>query len=513
MSISGVLGRSQNALSRLLDALIEPARRERAVLVVLAAYAVVWTLYGTIAKSSQDIHFDMGEMVAWSREVSLGTTKHPPLGAWLVGAWFSVFPLADWAYYLFAILLATFALWVAWTISARYLDGEKRVVGLALLTLVPFFNFHALKYNANTVMVPLWAVTTWLFLRSFETRGVVFAAGAGLAAAAAMLGKYWSIFLLLGLAVAALVDRRRSAYFRSPAPYITILVGGAALAPHLAWLYGSHFATFGYALSSHPGTWLSAIRSCFEYVIGALAYLVAPTLLVIVLARPTRAALIDMLWPRDEERRFVLLAFALPLLLPAIAALATREEIISLWAMGSMTLFPVVLLSSPRVVISRVTAVRILATAIAVPLPVLAASPGIAMIIHRNGVSNFATHYHLVANAIEKVWRETTDRPLRLVGSYDNVVNGVAFYLSDRPSTVEIVTPARTPWADEARVARDGVALVCPTVESLCMRAIETRAASHPSAKRVEVEISRSYFGVPGPPERYLIVTIPPAER
>src|SRR5262249_42571271 len=112
-----------------------------------------------------------------------------------------------------------------------------------------------------------------------------------------------------------------------------------------------------------------------------------------------------------------------------------------------------------------------------------------------------------------KAWRETTDRPLRLVGSYDNVVNGVVFYLSDRPSTVEIVTPARTPWADEARVARDGVALVCPTVESLCLRAIETRAASHPNAKRVEVEISRSYFGVAGPPEQYLIVTIPPEER
>jgi 4-amino-4-deoxy-L-arabinose transferase-like glycosyltransferase len=510
MSISGVLGRSQSALSRLLDALTEPARRERTVLVVLAAYAAVWTLYGIVAKSSQDIHFDMGEMVAWSREVSLGTTKHPPLGAWLVGAWFSVFPLADWAYYLFAILLATFALWVAWTISAAYLDGEKRIVGLALLTLVPFFNFHALKYNANTVMIPLWAVTTWLFLRSFETHRMFFAAGAGLAAAAAMLGKYWSIFLLLGLAVAALVDRRRSVYFRSPAPYVTILVGAAALAPHLAWLYGSHFATFDYALESHPGTWLSAIRSCFEYVIGALAYLVVPTGLLIALAPPTRAALIDTLWPRDDARRFVLLAFALPLLLPTVAALATREEIISLWAMGSMTLYPVVLLSSPFFVISRAAAVRVVATAIAVPLLALAASPGIAMIIHRNGVSNFATHYHLVAQAVEKAWRGSSDKPLRLIGSYDNVLNGVAFYLSDRPSTVEIVTATRTPWADEVRVKRDGIALVCPMAVSVCMGAIEKRVAADPDAKRVEVEISRSYFGIAGVPARYLIVVVPP---
>ena len=41
------------------------------------------------------------------------------------------------------------------------------------------------------------------------------AALAGAFAAAAMYGKYWSIFLLLGLGLAALIDRRRAAYFRS----------------------------------------------------------------------------------------------------------------------------------------------------------------------------------------------------------------------------------------------------------------------------------------------------------
>src|SRR3974390_3113280 len=151
------------ALDRLVAALADPARRQPTTALVLAGYCGLWTLYGAIAKGSQDVHFDMGEMVAWARETGWGTPKHPPFGAWLVGAWFSLFPLADWAYYLFAMALATLALWIAWRLSARYLDGEKRVVGLALLTLVPFYNFHALKFNANTVMLPLWAAATALF--------------------------------------------------------------------------------------------------------------------------------------------------------------------------------------------------------------------------------------------------------------------------------------------------------------------------------------------------------------
>src|SRR5213080_5040990 len=106
--------RVSTALDRLIGALTDPKRCERAVLIVLAAYCAVWSLYGALAKGSQDIHFDMGEMVAWSRDAGIGTPKHPPLASWLVGAWFKIFPQQDWAYYLFAMVLATFALWVAW---------------------------------------------------------------------------------------------------------------------------------------------------------------------------------------------------------------------------------------------------------------------------------------------------------------------------------------------------------------------------------------------------------------
>src|SRR3984893_10893473 len=193
-------------IERLLDALADPARRERTVAVVLLCYVAAWTLYAAIAKGSQDIHADMSEQFVLARELAWGYPKHPPLAMVVVRAWFAVFPTADWAYYLLAIANAGLALWIAWLLSARFLDGEKRVVGLALLTLVPFFNFHALKFNVNTVLMPLWAATTLWFLRSFETRRTLDAALAGIGAAAAMYGKYWSVFLLLGLGIAALAD-------------------------------------------------------------------------------------------------------------------------------------------------------------------------------------------------------------------------------------------------------------------------------------------------------------------
>jgi len=173
---------------RALSALSNPARRARTIATILLAYVVLWTLYGIIAKGSQDIHFDMSEQFVLGREPALGYPKHPPLTMLIVRLWFAVFPAADWAYYLLAMANAALALWIAWRLSARFMDEDKRLLGLALLMLVPFFNFHALKFNPNTVLMPLWAATTLFFLRSFETRGPRDAIFAGLLAAAAMYG-------------------------------------------------------------------------------------------------------------------------------------------------------------------------------------------------------------------------------------------------------------------------------------------------------------------------------------
>jgi 4-amino-4-deoxy-L-arabinose transferase-like glycosyltransferase len=506
-----LLRRSAAALNRLLDALADRRRAGWTMAALLVAYCVVWTLYGVIAKGSQDIHFDMGEMVAWSREVTWGTVKHPPFGAWLTGAWFSVFPLTDASYYLFAMVLAGVSLWFAWMTAAPYLAGDRRAAGLALLSLVPFFNFHALKYNANTVMMPLWGLATWTFLRSFESRKPGWAIAAGVAAAAAMLGKYWSLILLVGLGVAALADHRRAAYFRSSAPWLTIAAGALALASHFVWLYGNDFAPFGYAVTTHPASLLAAARSGLDYVAGAAAY-GAPVLVGFALLRPSWAAIRDTAWPAAPERRLVLLAFVLPLVMPAVAAVASHSAAVSLWSIGSMTLLPVVALSSPHLALPRPAARRILAVAFVVPLVALLASPIVATVVHREGVPNRATHYRQLAAEVERLWDATTDRPLRIVSSYVNLLYGTVFYFADRPTTYEIGTPALSPWIDAARLAREGVAYYCPVDDDLCLRAMDKHLARTPPARREEVVISRTYRGVADAPDRFVIAIVPPAK-
>jgi hypothetical protein len=46
---------------------------------LLLAYTIVWTLYGILAKSSQDLHYDMAELAGMSRELAWGYPHHRPL--------------------------------------------------------------------------------------------------------------------------------------------------------------------------------------------------------------------------------------------------------------------------------------------------------------------------------------------------------------------------------------------------------------------------------------------------
>jgi hypothetical protein len=174
-----------------------------------------------------------------------------------------------------------------------------------------------------------------------------------------------------------------------------------------------------------------------------------------------------------------------------------------------MTLLPVVLFSSPLVAVNRAAAVPILALAIVFPLIMAAASPVIAFVIHRQGVPNYASHYRLIAQAIEQAWRADTDKPLRIVGGNRPVVDGSNFYFTEPPATFVVTEPARTPWVDQARIARQGIAIVCPRLEPGCLRELNAYVARY-GGKVQDVTLARQFFGTPDAPLDYQIAIIPP---
>jgi hypothetical protein len=184
---------------------------------------------------------------------------------------------------------------------------------------------------------------------------------------------------------------------------------------------------------------------------------------------------------------------------------------VSLWSIGSMTLLPVVLLSSSHVEVSRAALRRVLAIAIVVPLVALAASPFVAIITHRTTLPKHAAYYRLVADAVQDEWQRVTKAPMGVFASYDNLMSGASFYFSTPPKTLEIARASATPWTAENDVSQRGIAMACPVTHELCMKALEARAAAAGGrARRTTVELRRRHFGIDGWPEQFVIAVIPP---
>jgi hypothetical protein len=492
---------------RLADALADRQRAHPTAAALIAAYAVAWWVYAVIAKSSQDIHFDMGEVVSWSLVPAFGYPKHPPFPAWVVTVWFAIFPYRDWAYYLLATVSIAIALWFIWLIAARHVDGYKRVLALTFLMFSPGFNFQPIKFNSNALLIPVWAVASYLFLRAFHERTLLWGVLAGAAAAAAMLTKYWSAFLVIAFIVAATAHPRRLDYLRSPAPWAAVVAGALLLAPNIVSLLEYDFQPFRYATAAHEVPASALIASLADYA-GGVLYLAGSIAVLLVASRPRAEAIRDTLVPTEPDRRLMMIVMLVAFLAPVPLALLLGTRLATLWTLPMWAMLPALLLSSRAIAVSRQAAAGALAAAVAVPLGAILLAPAIAYAIHIQGVPNHASHYRLIAAEVDDAWRSRTEAPLKLFGSNTNIVNGAGFYLPSQPLRIDIGAPRDTPWADESRIGRDGIALACPEAQAACMEKLNARAATLP---RHAVTLSRRYFGVTDEPVRYVIVVVPPA--
>lgn len=507
--MSRLLASFQDAIQRLIDGLADPARGRRTALVFAAGYAALWFVYGVVAKSSQDVHADMAEMIIWMREPALGFPKHPPFPVVLLWVWFRIFPLADWAFYLFAALNMSAGIYFAYRLAGEWLSGAKQAAVPFLLAAIPFYNFLAFKYDANAALIPLWPLAMWAMMRAIATRHAGWAALAGLAAAAAMLTKYWSVFLLAALALAALADRRRAGYFRSAAPWVTAGVFAAAIAPHAAWLVRESFPPLTWVGTRRLATSVSDMLLSFgEYAAGTAGYAGAALLLVLILVRPSRAAIADSWLPRDERRGAAVL-FWTPLLLPFIPAAARGISLLALWSMPALALVPVMALASPLVSVTRAAVTRIAMVMVVVTASVVAIAPVVAFALLRTGVENEAVYARVAMQAAEREWRSATDRPLKMIAGPFVLVATAAFYGTERPSAYLDFSRYLSPWADDARVAREG-AVVVSAIDSPYYPMTQRYLASVPVARRTEVLLRRSWLGFQSAPRRFVIAVVLP---
>ena len=109
---------------------------------------------------------------------------------------------------------------------------------------------------------------------------------------------------------------------------------------------------------------------------------------------------------------------------------------------------------------------------------------------------------------VERLWRETTAAPLRLVGGSRNLAPSMAFYAATRPSVFTPLDFAFAPWVTRERIDREGIAVVCYATDAPCLGADERLFAGRGVVQRMGV--AKTTWGMHGPTKEVMVRILPP---
>ena len=498
------------------------------------AHAVLWTAILVNLKAAQDVHMDVAEAFGWGQKFQFGYGKHPPLAGWVAGLWFAIFPVTNWATYALAMATLGGGLVITWLIALRVVDRRRAFFMVVVLALYPIFNFKGFKYNPDLLQLVTLPLLVLAYLNAFEKRSIRAGLWLGLAAALALMTKYWVLTMIGAIGLAALIHPDRMRFLRSPAPWAAIAMLVVAMLPHLVWLQQVNFVPLTYAgdVYSLSDRALN-VQLVLGYIGHNLALLAAPVVLALLAlatstprwwARLLRQpmALLTQPWPLGAaprvnlpQARNVWIIQAIVAIGPPLGALAFTVYMKTDWGISLFFLTPLALIAIPALRVQRIALFHIVAIWLAIALAVLAASPHIAnyeIAENPNAAASYGARSEL-ARELTTAWHSRFHSRWAVAAGTTEIGAPMTFYSPDHPATFtpgEIWSSGLTSLEEAKRLGFIGI---CDTSDGRLPTCEAWMAANAANAERLAITTQRFFHGHPGPAISWKIYIVPPANQ
>jgi len=453
--------RSGSGLGRLVAAV--ESNPGAAFIVFAVVHAALWTVLPAVL--SRNLPLDVIEGVAYGQAWQIGYWKHPPLPWWLIAIVRDIAGPRLWPLFLLGQLAVVLCFWAVWRLGCTILRPVEALVAVVLLDGSVVFNVHTMEFNHNIVQLPIWGLTGWTLYRAFVGRRRPDWILVGLWFALAFYAKYAAVTLIAPLLLFSVVDPQARRSWRTPGPYLAILVFGVVLAPHLVWLVHSGFSPVAFAMS----------RTAKADGLVGLAYVTADSiasalsLIVLVFAlfgvliggrlrMPERAALSDAF-----ARRYVVVLALGPIATAVATSVVMGHGLHTRWASQFWCFIGLLLVALWRPVIDGAALKRFVIAWGALTIVLMGVQTA-AQLFHVGGGERWATQFpgDRLAAIVTDTWhRETNQRLAYVVGDFW-LAGNVIFFSPDRPQMFHDASLTFSPWIELADIRRHGAVLLWP---------------------------------------------------
>ncbi len=204
----------------------------------LTIYLIGWTLINLLQSYFLNVTGDEAYYWIWSKAPAWGYLDHPPMVAWLIKPGYAIFNNELGVRLLFT-LLGTASLYLLYRITN---PKSFKIFFWISISCVPI---HLAGFLALPDVPLIFFSICFLFVLKeyFDTDSISKGIILGLLAACILYSKYHGILLLFAVVLAAPMVFRRGSF------WLAVLIGAAAMIPHIIWQMNHDWASIQFHLN------------------------------------------------------------------------------------------------------------------------------------------------------------------------------------------------------------------------------------------------------------------------
>src|SRR5215471_13227819 len=217
----------------------------RALALILSVLTIV-RLIG-LRLSTVDLFIDESQYWSWSRELALGYFSKPPLLPWMVAAAEHLCGSSEACIRAPIPLMNLATSFLAYAIGRSLYDARTGFWAAMLTAFGTGSVFSARIVSTDVPLVLLWGGALFAYVRLLDKADRRWAVLLGIALGTGLLAKYAMIYFVLGLVLAAVVEKQARALLGRPELWLALGIAAIAVSPNILWNAANDFLTLRHA--------------------------------------------------------------------------------------------------------------------------------------------------------------------------------------------------------------------------------------------------------------------------
>jgi len=429
-----------------------PSAKKSFILLCLA-HLTFWTLAPALFQKNGAL--DVVEAIAWGGQWQLGYDRDPFLVAWLahIASLFGGSSL--WSIYLLSQACIITCFWSVWRLARdMHFKSTHALMAVLFLEGIFYYHFSTPEFNDNVLQIPLWSLTALFYYRALVNQEMKDWLLTGTFIALAMLAKYFSVMLMVPMALLLVLTPQGRASFKNIGIHVAGVLSLIILSPSLYWQYQHGFSYIHYALNR-----AAVAPSLINHFIYPIKFIFAqllalsPALVLFLLTTKTR---FNLKKQADFNTLFLIVMALGPLLTTVMYCAITGTQMRSMWGTPLFSLLGLLLvhLSLPQ---EQTLKKYVFATASFFFISLVSYLSLVTISPYFLGYAkNEFYPSQQIANDVTKLWRNKTHQPLTYVAGPRRLSARVSVYSSDHPHPYFDWNSDASPWISQSKLNQKG---------------------------------------------------------